>query len=73
MSDVKERANRVASDDFAALLQLADDVRWDLDSLPNQIAAAEALKRSIQSLVREHSDMKFEVVKVRYAKLMATL
>lgn len=73
MSELRERANRIPSDDFAALLQLAEDVKWNLDALPYQIAAAEALKRSIQSLKREYNATKLEVVKVRYAKLLRAL
>ena len=48
-------------------------VRWDLDAMPNQIAAADTLKRSILSLNKSHSPTKLEVVRVRFAKLVMTL
>ena len=73
MSELRDRAENIPGDDFAALLKLAEDVRWDIDALPIQIAAAEALKRSLRSLELDYSPLKIEVVKVRHAKLITAL
>ena len=55
------------------MLSLAEEVRWDLDAVPNQIAAADALKRSILALNKSQSSTKLEVVRARFAKLVMTL
>ncbi|HEV7319655.1 MAG TPA: hypothetical protein VGO04_13740 [Ensifer sp.] len=73
MSELRDRAKNIVCDDLAALLELAKDVLWDLDALPNQIGAAEALQRSLHSLELDYSLSKLETVKARYAKLMMTL
>ena len=73
MSSLRERASRIESEDLEAMLSLAEEVRWDLDAVPNQIAAADALKRSILALNKSQSSTKLEVVRARFAKLVMTL
>ena len=73
MTNLRERASRIESEDLEAMLGLAEEVRWDLDAMPNQIAAAEALKRSILVLNKSQSTTKLEVVKARFDKLVMTL
>jgi hypothetical protein len=73
MSELRERASNTSPDDIEALLQLAEAVRWDLDALPMQVGAADALKRSILSLKANETSLKLEVVRARFTKLLMTL
>ena len=73
MTDLRDRAGRVAPRDFEAMLAIAEAVLAGEGSLPDQITAAFVLQRSIRALDRKPSGAKLQVVAVRFDKLLRAL
>jgi hypothetical protein len=72
MDGIRERAER-ASNDTTAMMNIADEIRHATQSTPAQISAANAVRRSILMVQQGTTEMRLEVLKARYAKLLLTL
>ena len=73
MTELKDRAVRVMASDLEEMLEVANAVAWAKASLPDQMAAANAVRRSIHALNRKPSATQLEVIALRYDRLLRTL
>lgn len=62
---IKERAKRIEFDEVVSMMEVARDIRMSESSRPDQVDAANAVKRSIHSLDKSPTPTKIEVLRVR--------
>lgn len=72
MKNVKPRAHS-AIGSLDAMLEVSDAVRRSMEATHDQIAAASAARRSIQSALQSATGTRIEVARVRFAKLIELL
>jgi hypothetical protein len=73
MNEIKDRALNIGLDEDVAMMEVVRDILRSAHSLPTQISAANAVKRSILSIDRGATEMKLEVLRLRWARLLLTL